>query len=388
MEKNKEQIYNLFQMNSIRLLKYLLIFIFFVSTVIHAQEKYNFKVPDVDVESFVLVDAKTGSVLVTKNPDKRLEPASLTKIAFLYLVFKSLKNGIINIDDTTVISKKAWRMEGSRTFVEDLVKGVIVQSGNDASIALAEHIAGSEDFFVSMLNKLAVDLNLKNTNFTNVTGLPNPNHYSSARDMAIISAKLIKDFPEYYLGYSESYITYNKIRQPNRNRLLRSYNIVDGIKTGHTNSAGYCLAASAKKEDTRLISVLFGAESSRDRFRYSKTLLRFGFRNFVSKKFYSKNETLVESRVWKGKRKVLRIGFEEDIYLTLLKNKDYNIKTIIKVIDDLEAPIKKSQNVGTVEFVNGKEVIAADNIYALEDIQIGGFFRRSYDEIVQFFRKN
>ena len=138
----------------------------------------------------------------------------------------------------------------------------------------------------------------------------------------------------------------------------------------------------------RLISVLFGAESSRDRFRYSKTLLRFGFRNFVSKKFYSKNETLVESRVWKGKRKVLRIGFEEDIYLTLLKNKDYNIKTIIKVIDDLEAPIKKSQNVGTVEFVNGKEVIAADNIYALEDIQIGGFFRRSYDEIVQFFRKN
>ena len=396
MEKNKEQIYNLFQMNRIRLLKYLLIFIFFVSTVIHAQEKYNFKVPDVDVESFVLVDAKTGSILVTKNPDKRLEPASLTKIALLYLVFKSLKNGVINIDDTTVISKKAWRMEGSRTFVEvnskvkikDLVKGVIVQSGNDASIALAEHIAGSEDFFVSMLNKLAVDLNLKNTNFTNVTGLPNPNHYSSAKDMAIISAKLIKDFPEYYLGFSERYFTYNKIRQPNRNRLLRSYNIVDGIKTGHTNSAGYCLAASAKKEDTRLISVLFGAESSRDRFRYSKTLLRFGFRNFVSKKFYSRNETLVESRVWKGEKKVLKIGFEEDIYLTLLKNKDYNIKTTIKVIDDLEAPIKKNQKVGTVEFIDGKEVIAADNIYALEDIQRGGFFRRSYDEIVQFFRKN
>ena len=285
-----------------------LISLIFFSLSIKAEKNYPFSIPNIGASSFALMDVKTGSIVAGKNIDKRVEPASITKIATLYLVFKALNSKYISENDYAVVSKKAWRMPGSRMFVEvgkrvlvrDLITGVIVQSGNDASIVLAEHIAGGEEFFVTMLNKLAIDLELTNTNFTNVTGMPNDNHYTSARDVVVLSQRLIEDFPEQYKKFSQKDFRYNNISQRNRNRLLTTYDYADGIKTGHTKSAGYCLAASAKFDNTRFVSAIFGADSSRERFKYTKTLFKFGFRNFITKKYFNKNQIIARERMWNG----------------------------------------------------------------------------------------
>ena len=362
----------------------------------YALSPYNFKVPKVNVESFILMDAKSGAYLIGKNPDARLEPASLTKIATLYIAFQNLKSGYIKMSDQVIVSEKAWRMIGSRTFlevgkkvtVEKLIKGIVVQSGNDATVALAEHIGGSEDFFVSMMNSWVKKIGLKNTNFTNVTGLPNENHYSSARDMAIISQRLVNDFPEYYSTFSEKKFRHNKITQYNRNKLLRSFTPADGIKTGHTESAGYCLSASAFDNNIRLVSVLFGAKSSKDRFNYSKKLLKFGFRNFESVLYSKASVPLLENRVWFGAKKFLKIGFKEDMYLTLLKISQKKVSTNIKVLEEISAPIEKNQRVGEIEFLSNNEVISVKPLYALESVEEGNFFNKIIDSIIMFFKKN
>ena len=359
----------------------------------YADLQYPFAIPNLNVSSYALMDVKTGSIIAGKELDKRVEPASLTKIATLYLVFKSLESKYISEDDYTTISKKAWKMQGSKMFIEvgkkvqvkDLIQGVIVQSGNDASVALAEHIAGGEEFFVTMLNKLAHDLGLKNTNFQNVTGMPGKEHYTSARDLAILSQKLINDFPQQYKRFSQKKYTYNNITQRNRNRLLITYDLADGIKTGHTSSAGYCLAASANLNDTRYVAVIFGANSSKVRFEYSKTLFKFGFRNFTTEKYFQKNKIIAKERMWNGEEKYIDIGFNKDIYITLLKYDDNKVTPKINLISKIIAPVRNNQKLGTVDFVRGGEVIASENIYSLKRIEEGNVYRKIYDFIANFF---
>ena len=370
-----------------------LISLIFFSLSIKAEKNYPFSIPNIGASSFALMDVKTGSIVAGKNIDKRVEPASITKIATLYLVFKALNSKYISENDYAVVSKKAWRMPGSRMFVEvgkrvlvrDLITGVIVQSGNDASIVLAEHIAGGEEFFVTMLNKLAIDLGLTNTNFTNVTGMPNDNHYTSARDVVVLSQRLIEDFPEQYKKFSQKDFRYNNISQRNRNRLLTTYDYADGIKTGHTKSAGYCLAASAKFDNTRFVSAIFGADSSRERFKYTKTLFKFGFRNFITQKYFNKNQIIARERMWNGEDKYIDIGFNKDIYLTLLKYDDSEVTPKVNLISKIVAPIKKNQNLGTVDFYKAGEIISSENIYSLRDVNEGGFLRKTYDFVAEFF---
>ena len=377
------------------LVSFILIFFLFANEVL-ANDHYPFDAPDLDVISYALMDSRTGSIISGKNLDKKVEPASLTKIATLYLVFKSLESKYINENDFVVVSKKAWRMIGSRMFLEvgskvqvkDLIQGVIVQSGNDASVVLAEHIAGGEEFFVTMLNKLAKDIGLKNTNFKNVTGLPDKDHYTSARDLAILSKKLIEDFPIQYEMFAQKEYTYNNITQPNRNRLLKTYDLVDGIKTGHTKSAGFCLSASAEHNNTRFIAVIFGADSSRKRFKYSKILFKFGFRNFITEKYFEKNQIIAKERIWNGEDKYVDIGFNKDIYVTLLKNKNGEIKPKINLISQITAPIRLNQQLGTVDFIKDKKIIATENIYSLKRIEEGNYYRKLYDFIVKFFTED
>ena len=358
-----------------------------------AEKQYPFAIPNLDVFSYALMDVNTGSIIAGKDLDKRVEPASLTKIATLYLVFKSLESKYISEDDYVTISKKAWKMKGSRMFIEvgkkvlvkDLIQGVIVQSGNDASVALAEHIAGGEEFFVTMLNKLAYDLDLKNTNFENVSGMPGKEHYTTARDLAILSQKLINDFPLQYKRFSQKEYTYNEITQRNRNRLLQTYDLADGIKTGHTSSAGYCLSASAQSNNTRYVATIFGANSSKARFRYSKTLFKFGFRNFTTEKYFHKNKVVVKERMWNGEEKYIDIGFNKDIYITLLKHDDNEVVPKINLISRITAPVRVNQKLGTVDFIRGGEIIASENIYSLKRIEEGNFYRKIYDFIANFF---
>tara|TARA_B100000575_G_scaffold272738_1_gene255087 strand:- start:780 stop:1925 length:1146 start_codon:yes stop_codon:yes gene_type:complete len=365
----------------------------FFSSYSSAEKKYPFSIPNIDVSSYAIMDVKTGSIIAGKDLDKKVEPASLTKIATLYLVFKALESKYIDENDSAVVSKKAWKMVGSRMFVEvgkrvlikDLITGVIVQSGNDASVVLAEHIAGGEEFFVTMLNKLAKDMGLSNTRFTNVTGMPNKNHYTSARDVVILSQRLIQDFPNQYKKFAQKEFKFNNISQNNRNRLLTTYDNADGIKTGHTKSAGYCLAASAKFEDTRFVVAIFGANTSRERFKHAKTLFKFGFRNFITKKYFDMNQVIARERMWNGEEKYIDIGFNKDIFLTLLKYDNHEITPKINLISKIVAPIRKNQNLGTVDFYKSGEIISSEKIYSLEDVNEGNLFRKTYDLIANFF---
>ena len=371
----------------------LLFSLVFFTSYSNAENKYPFSVPNLNVSSYAIMDAETGAIIAGKDLDKKVEPASLTKIATLYLVFKALDSKYISESDYAVVSKKAWKMVGSRMFVEvgkrvlikDLIAGVIVQSGNDASVVLAEHVAGGEEFFVTMLNKLAKDIGLSNTRFANVTGMPDKNHYTSARDIVILSQKLIQDFPNQYKKFTQKVFKYNNISQNNRNRLLVTYDYADGIKTGHTKSAGYCLAASAKFEGTRFVAAIFGAKSSRARFKYAKTLFKFGFRNFTTKKYFEKDQVIARERMWNGEEKYIDIGFNKDIYLTLLKYDDQKITPKINLISKITAPVRKNQNLGTVDFYKSGEIISSEKIYSLKDINEGNFFRKTYDFIANFF---
>lgn len=373
---------------------FFLAFLIFLNAA-YAEKQYPFSVPNINAESYALMDAKTGSIIAGKNLDKKVEPASLTKIATLYLVFRSLESNYISEDDYAIVSKKAWKMIGSRMFVEvgkkvkvkDLIQGVIVQSGNDASVVLAEHIAGGEEFFVTMLNKLAKDIGMKNTRFENVTGMPGKNHYTTARDLAYLSKKLIEDFPEQYKKFSQKKYTYNNITQRNRNRLLTTYELADGIKTGHTSSAGYCLSASAIHQNTRYVAVLFGANSSKARFKYVKTLFKFGFRNFKTEKYFKKNQIIARERIWNGKEKYIDIGFNKDIYITVLKYDDKKAQPKLNLIKNITAPIKSNQVLGTIDFIKDGEIIASENIYSLKRIEEGNLYRKTYDYIANFFTK-
>jgi D-alanyl-D-alanine carboxypeptidase (penicillin-binding protein 5/6) len=349
--------------------------------------------PQLAAEGYLLIDAATGTPLVEFNADQRLPPASLTKIMTSYVAAKEIERGIITLDDEVGVSIKAWRMEGSRMFIqegtkvrlEDILRGIIVQSGNDASVALAEHVAGSEEGFADLMNQYAQQLGMTNTNFVNATGLPDENHYTTANDLARLTVALINQFPEQYKIYSEKYFTYSEIRQPNRNRLLMRDSSVDGVKTGHTEAAGYCLVASAVRGEMRLLSVLMGASSQEGRAAESQKLLTYGFRYFETAHLYRADETLRQVRVWGGQHQTVNLGLSADVVMTIPKGIRDELQAEIQIQNEIHAPIEKGDELGSLTIgLPDKEDISVA-LTALNGVQQAGFFARIWDSILLFF---
>lgn len=351
--------------------------------------------PNLDAKGYVLMDAYSGKVLAEKGADERMAPASLTKLMTMYVISAALKNGTIHLDDKVLISTKAWQTGGSRMFVKvndevpvrSLLQGIVVASGNDASVAMAEHIAGSEESFASMMNAEAKALGMANSHFVDSNGLPHPDHYSTPRDLAILAQAIIKNFPEDYRLYSEKWFTYNGIRQPNRNRLLWRFQYADGLKTGHTNDAGYCLVASALKDGTRLVSVVMGAPNDNTRTEDSIRLLTFGFRFFETHKLYSAATSLGQARVWKGKQKDVAIGLSQDLYVTMPAGQYKNVHADIKLVEHIKAPVAKGQSIGTLTIALNNTVLAEKPLVALAESSKGGVFRTMADSVNYSFQK-
>jgi len=351
--------------------------------------------PQLPASAYLLVEHHSGKVLAAKNADARVEPASITKMMTVYVAFHALRNGTIHLDDKVRISKNARykHTDGSRMFVElhslvpvkDLLKGIIVQSGNDASIALAEHIAGSEESFVTLMNRYAKALGMNHTHFANCTGWPNPDHYTTTADLAKLANALITDFPEDYQLFKQKHFTHNGITQPNRNRLLWLDDRVDGIKTGHTQSAGYCLVSSAVDDGMRLISVVMGTNSENARDTSSRKLLNYGFRFYETFPLRQANETLTEMRIWKGESETVPLGLEEPLYVTIPRGQRDEVKANLKVDSKIMAPAKKGQQYGTVNVMLGEEQLESKPLVALKDVAEGGIWRKLVDSIKLMF---
>lgn len=345
--------------------------------------------PNIDAGGYILLDGTSGKIIAEKNADVRTPPASLTKLMSLYLISAAIKSGQIRLDDKVRISTKAWKTEGSRMFVKagsevpvrDLLKGVVVASGNDATVALAEYLAGTEEAFTAIMNQQAQLLGMKNTHFVDSTGLPNPDHYSTPRDLAILTQAYIKNFPEDYSLYSEKWFTYNGIKQANRNRLLWRYQYADGLKTGHTNEAGYCLVASAKKDGMRLVSVLMGEKSDATRTENSIRLLTYGFRFFETHKLYTAYKPLVKVRVWQGQKPEINLGLDNDFYVTIPSGQYKRLQPNISLNSPIKAPIVKGQPYGTVNIMLNNQIVATKPLVALDSDERGGVWRRTMDTI-------
>ena len=350
--------------------------------------------PKLSASAYLLIDFHSGHVLAEKNMSERIEPASMTKLMTAYVVMHEIADGAIKMDDKVLISEKAWRMGGSRMFVEvntrvsvkELILGMIVQSGNDASVALAEHTAGSEDAFATLMNSYAEKLGMKDSHFVNSTGWPHKDHYTTAADLAILTRAMIRDFPEHYSLYKIKKYSYNNIPQFNRNRLLWLDERVDGVKTGHTDSAGYCLISSAVKNDMRLISVVAGTKSEREREASSRTLLNYGFRFFETFKLHAANDPLTDMHIWKGDKDTVPLGLTKSLYITTPRGKRNKIQAHMNVDSTIVAPISKGQEYGSVEVKLGDEVIAQRPLVALEDVHEGSFWRRTIDNVKLLFK--
>jgi len=351
--------------------------------------------PNVDAKGYIVMDAITGKVIAEKNPDVRMAPASLTKLMSLYIISAALKNGNIHLEDKVRISNKAWQTGGSRMFIKvgdevpakDLLQGIIVASGNDATVALAEYIAGTEDVFTGLMNAQAKALGMNNSHFTDSTGLPNPAHYSTPRDLATLARALTQNFPEDYRLFSEKWFTYHGIRQPNRNRLLWRYQYADGLKTGHTDDAGYCLVASAVKNGMRLISVIMGAPSDQARTEDSIRLLTYGFRFFETRKLYDGGTALTQAHAWKGTNKQIALGLNEDLYATLLVSQYKNLQANLELKEPIVAPLTKGQVCGTLNLVVNNQVVLSKPLIALADDPKGGFWGNITDAMSTSFHK-
>ena len=345
--------------------------------------------PQINVTSYILVEPVTGKVLAEFNADDQIEPASMTKVMTGYIAADQLHRNLVRADDEVLISTKAWKMEGSRMFIEagkrvsfeDLLKGVVIQSGNDASVAIAEYLGGTEEGFVDIMNAYAQSLGLNNTLFENSTGLPSSNHFSSARDLSIISANLINNFPEHYALYKEKSFTFNDIRQLNRNRLLWRDDSVDGIKTGHTESAGFCLISSAARGSMRLIAVVAGANSEDERFNASQRLLEYGFRFFVTQNLLESNEEVRSADVWGGKKDNVSLGLAKDLIVTVPRAELPSLKIEYTFNNNIEAPISKGDILGSLSVKSRDTVIANANLVALEEVEPKGFFGRLISKI-------
>ncbi|MET0100569.1 MAG: D-alanyl-D-alanine carboxypeptidase family protein [Sedimenticola sp.] len=349
--------------------------------------------PKIAASGHLLLDFDSGAVLAENNANEQLEPASLTKIMTAYVVLRELTEGNIKLDEMVRVSKKAWRAPGSRMFievgkqisVEQLLKGMIIQSGNDSSIALAEHVAGSEETFAALMNEHAQRLGMLNTNFVNSTGLPDKNHYTTANDIAKVAAATIREFPDYYGWYAVREFTFNDIKQHNRNKLLWRDDSVDGIKTGHTEAAGYCLVASAKRNGMRLISVVMGTKSENARAKESQALLNYGFRFYETHRLYGAGEALTQVRVWKGASEQLRLGLKEDLVVTIPRRQYKNLKPGMTIPPKIMAPMRKGQEVGKVKVMLGDRVVAESPLVALEGVEEGGIWQTVKDSALLMF---
>ena len=343
--------------------------------------------PKLAAKGYVLLDFKSGQIIAENKGDQRMEPASLTKMMSTYVISHELKAGNISLQDKVTISKKAWRMPGSRMFVEvgkqidveKLLKGIIIQSGNDATVAMAEFVAGSEDAFASLMNNYAQQLGMLDTHFVNSTGLPDAEHYTTPRDMAILGSALIRDFPEHYKWYAIKKFTFNNITQYNRNKLLWRDKSVDGIKTGHTESAGFCLVSSAVRDDMRLVSVVLGTKSDSARVEESQKLLSYGFRFYRSHKLYDANTEISTTDVWKGAKDSLSLGLLKDLYVTIPRGQYKQLKPSINFESIIEAPINKHQVLGNLAVKLNDKIIAERKLVALHEIEQGSWWKRLVD---------
>ncbi len=349
--------------------------------------------PELAAKAYVLMDAASGNVLVENNGDQRLPPASLTKLMTAYIATLEIRRGQISETDKVMVSEHAWRTGGSRMFIKvgtevslgDLLHGIIIQSGNDASVATAEHIAGSEDAFADMMNTTAEKLGMSGSHFMNATGLPNPEHYSTAHDMARLARAIIYEDPAHYAIYSQKEFFWNNIKQPNRNLLLWRDKTVDGLKTGHTDEAGYCLVASAVRDGMRLIAVVFGTNSEQARAAETQKLLTYGFRFFETQTFYQKGAELAQGTVWKGASRQVKAGLAEDLTMTLPRGQLKKLAASMTLNPQLVAPIKQGDVIGKVEVKLEDKVVHSADLIALETVDEGGFFRRVWDSIRLFF---
>lgn len=349
--------------------------------------------PTVAANGHLLIDFDSGKVISEDNADERLEPASLTKIMTAYVVLRELKEGNVKLSEEVMVSKKAWRTPGSRMFIEvnkrvtleNLLKGMIIQSGNDASVALAEHIAGSEESFAGLMNEHARRLGMNNTHFANSNGLPAEGHHTTARDMAIVAAATIREFPGYYKWYSIKEFTFNKIKQHNRNKLLWRDESVDGLKTGHTEAAGYCLVASASRDGMRLTSVVMGTSGENARAKESQALLNYGFRFFETHRLYGAGDKLSQVRAWKGDKEQLALGLQQDLFITIPRKQYKNLKASMSVNPQITAPIQKGSVLGQVNIALNGESVAEAPLVALESIAEGGILQLAKDSVLLWF---
>ena len=349
--------------------------------------------PQIKATSYILLDAQTNKVIVEYEADERNPPASLTKIMTTYLVEQMIQRGVVERSEQVPVSIKAWKAEGSKMFIRegtevdlmDLLRGVVIQSGNDASIALAEFVAGDEASFAQMMNDQAEKLGMLNSNFLNSTGLPDEGHYSSARDMALLTKDMIKRFPEHYQLYSERSFKFNNIEQPNRNRLLRYDRSVDGVKTGYTKAAGYCLVASAERNGMRLISVVMGAENDDSRVRESQKLLTYGFRNFETSTIYEESEIVKSAPLFYGVEEVISLGVSQNVSVTIPRGSYEKLEAQIKVPKIIEAPVRKGDVLGELLLMMDEEAIYRTSVISLENYEQAGFFSRFSDYLELIF---
>jgi D-alanyl-D-alanine carboxypeptidase (penicillin-binding protein 5/6) len=351
------------------------------------------KPPSTGAKSFIIMDHGSGNVLAEENSEVSVDPASITKLMTAYVVFNELQSNNIALSDIVTISEKAWRTPGSRMFVEvgkqvpveALLQGMIVQSGNDATVALAEYVAGSEDSFAALMNKHAEAIGLTGSHFMNSTGLPDENHYMTAKDIAILSSLLIRKYPEYYRWYSQKEYTYNDITQQNRNTLLWRDESVDGLKTGHTDSAGYCLVTSAKKDGMRLITVVLGTDSISARADASQALLNYGFRFFETHKLYDAGTQLTTSRIWKGSSETIALGIDDALYVTIPRGQYESLDASMNIDQRIMAPVTAGQALGTVQVTLDEKVVASQPLVSLQSIGEGSFWQRITDEGLLYF---
>lgn len=346
--------------------------------------------PTLDLSSYILLEASTNTVLAEFNSDNQIAPASMTKVMSGYVIADQIASGAISLDDQVLISEKAWKTGGSKMFIEagkrisvkDLLSGIIIQSGNDATIAMAEYVAGSEEGFVDFMNAYAAELGLSNSLFQNSTGFSDPNHFTSAKDLANLTKALINKFPDHYATYREKEFTFGGIRQLNRNKLLWRDDSVDGVKTGHTDSAGFCLVSSAKRNDMRLIAVVAGSPSENDRLTASQRLLEYGFRFFATQKLVTKNTKVTSAKVWGGQTSEVSLGSQEDLHLTLPRSEFNNIKANYKFKNNIQAPIEIGQIIGSIEFTSNDRVVLSAPLVAIESVEAKGFFGRLIAKLI------
>ncbi|MCH8335846.1 MAG: D-alanyl-D-alanine carboxypeptidase [Proteobacteria bacterium] len=349
--------------------------------------------PIVGARSFMLIDGSTGVELASLKPDKRHAPASLTKLMTAYAIFRALAEDQVSLEDQVTVSEKAWRTQGSRMFIEvgsrvsvqELLLGMIVQSGNDASVALAEHIAGTEAVFAGVMNQYAVQLGMTSTNFRNATGLPDEDHYSTARDLAILAKSIISEFPEYYQWYSIREYEYNNIKQPNRNNLLWRDDSVDGMKTGRTEDAGYCLVSSASRDGMRVISVVLGTASAKARVDGSQALINYGFRFFETRLLYRAGETVARAKIWKSEKEFTPLGVIEDLYVTIPRGSFDDVESVLNMPAVLMAPVAHGQPLAELQVsLNGKSLVN-EPLRALEENPSGSLWQRARDGVELWF---